>query len=62
MDKVQKFDYQTKIEDKLQSLEVFEVFQDLLKQLVVSRPEKPLDFLIMKLQQNPGKIPHKKSF
>jgi adenylate kinase len=60
MDKSQKFDYQTKIEEKLQSLEVFEVFQDLLKQLVVTRPEKPLDFMITKLQQNPGKIANKK--
>jgi len=49
MDKLQKFDYMQSIEDKLQQLEVFELFQDLLKQLIVCRPEKPLDFLLLKL-------------
>ena len=55
MDKLQKFDYMQSIEDKLQQLEVYELFQDLMKQLVVSRPDKPLDFLLQKLNQNPGK-------
>ena len=55
MDKLQKFDYMQSIEDKLQQLEVFELFQDLLKQLIVSRPDKPYDFLLSKLTQQPGK-------
>jgi hypothetical protein len=55
MDKLQKFDYMQGIEDKLQQLEVFELFQDLLKQLIVSRPEKPYDFLLSKLTQQPSK-------
>jgi adenylate kinase len=55
MDKLQKFDYMQGIEEKLQQLEVYELFQDLMKQLIVDRPEKPLDYLLNKLQANPGK-------
>lgn len=53
MDKLQKFDYMQGIEEKLQQLEVYELFQDLMKQLIVDRPEKPLDYLLNKLQANP---------
>jgi hypothetical protein len=34
------------IEEKLQRLEVFELFEDMLKQIMVARPEKPLDFIL----------------
>jgi len=40
------------IEDKLQNLEVYELFDDLLKQLLVQRPEAPLDFMLEKLKMN----------
>mgnify|MGYP001027041904 CR=1 FL=1 len=46
MDKIQKFDYMESIEEKLQRLEVFELFEDMLKQIMVARPEKPLDFIL----------------
>jgi len=49
MDKIQKFDYMESIEDKLQRLEVFELFEDMLKQIMVTRPEKHLDFILQKL-------------
>ena len=40
------------IEEYLETNQVYELFEDLLKQLVVKRPEKPLDF-IMQALQNP---------
>lgn len=39
------------IEEKLQRLEVFELFEDMLKQIMVARPEKPYDFIIQKLSK-----------
>jgi len=42
MDKIQKFDYMQSIENYLDENQVYELFEDLLKQLIVSRPEQPL--------------------
>ena len=39
MDKMAKFDYTGSIESYLNENQVYELFEDLLKQLVVSRPE-----------------------
>ena len=57
MDKLQKFDYMQSIETYLEENQVYELFEDLLKQLIVSRPEKPLQFLLAKIKQNQGKSP-----
>lgn len=50
MDKLQKFDYMQNIETYLEQKQVYELFEDLLKQLVVHKPENPLDFLSEKLR------------
>ena len=49
MDKIQKFDYMQSIENYLEENQVYELFEDLLKEIVVARPERPLDFLMEKL-------------
>jgi len=46
MDKLQKHDYMNQIEEFLETNQVYELFEDLLKQIVVSKPENPLDFII----------------
>ena len=46
MDKLQKFDYMQSIEQYLDENQIYELFEDLLKQLLVARPEKPLEFLV----------------
>lgn len=51
MDKLQKFEYQQSIEAYLEDNQVYELFENLLKQLVIHRPEQPLDFLINKLSK-----------
>lgn len=51
MDKLQKFEYMQSIESYLEDNQVYELFENLLKQLVISRPEQPLDFLIQKLSK-----------
>ena len=38
------------IEEYLETNQVYELFEDLLKQLVVKRPEKPLDFIMQALR------------
>ena len=43
------------IEEKLQQFEVYELFQELLKQVIVARPDKPLDFILKKLNEQPSK-------
>jgi adenylate kinase len=51
MDKLQKFEYMQSIESYLEDNQVYELFEGLLKQLVINRPEQPLDFLIQKLSK-----------
>ena len=46
MDKLQKFDYMQSIEQYLDENQIYEMFEALLKQLLVARPEKPLEFLV----------------
>ena len=55
MDKLQKFEFMKSIEDYLEDNQVYELFESLLKQLVINRPEQPLDFLIQKLSKPEGK-------
>jgi|TARA_B110001450_G_C17601636_1_gene473250 hypothetical protein len=35
---------------------VYELFEVLMKQLLVAKPERPLDFLIDRLSEEPGKF------
>lgn len=57
MDKVQKADQSQKINSYLHDNQVFEKFLGLMKQLMVNKPDKPLDFLIEKLANPTGKFP-----
>jgi hypothetical protein len=56
MDKLQKFEYIQSIESYFEDNQVYELLENLLKQLVINRPEKPLDFLIERLQKPESKI------
>ena len=49
MDKQQKLDYQNGIENYLSKEHVYDLFEDLLKQLIVKQPDDPVSFLIDKL-------------
>lgn len=46
MDKVQRFEYTQQIESYIEDNQVYELFEGLLQQLMVNKPEKPLDYLI----------------
>ena len=57
MDKLQKFDYMQSIEQYLDENQIYEMFEDLLKQLLVARPEKPLEFLVQQIKSPQSKYP-----
>ena len=46
MDKLQRFEFQQSIESYLESNQVYELFEGLLKELVMHRPDQPLDYII----------------
>jgi hypothetical protein len=46
MDKLQRFEFQQSIESYLEQNQVYELFEGLLKEIVLHRPDQPLDFLI----------------
>jgi adenylate kinase len=49
MDKQQKLEYQNRIENYLTKEHVYDLFEDLLKNLIVRQPDDPISFLIDKL-------------
>lgn len=53
MDKQQKLEYQNGIENYLAKENVYDLLEDLLKQLIVKQPDDPISFLIDKLS-NPS--------
>lgn len=50
MDKATKLKYQRDVEKYLESKKVYELFEDLLKNLIIHKPLDPLDYLIHKLE------------
>ena len=62
MDKVQKFEYTQQIENYLEDNQVYELFENLLMQLLVNKPDRPLDFMIEKLQSEPSEYYLLKTF
>ena len=55
MDKLQKYEYMQSIEAYLEDNQVYELFENLLKSLIINRPDQPLDFLINKLSKPDSK-------
>ena len=55
MDKLQKFEYTQSIEEYLEMNQVYELFENMLQQLLVNKPDKPLDFMINALTSEPRK-------
>ncbi len=55
MDKLAKLDYLASMENFLETNEIYELLGELLKEIIIHRPKEPLDFILEKLKQNPGK-------
>mgnify|MGYP001001540698 CR=1 FL=1 len=53
MDKTDKLNYQREVEKYLQGKHVYELFEDLMKSLILQKPADPIDFMIRKLTDPP---------
>ena len=56
MVKLQKHDYMNNIEDYLEHNQIYELFEDLMKQLIVAKPDDHLDYITKVLSAPRGKI------
>lgn len=54
MNKAEKSEYIAGLEQELQSRNVYELFERLMRELIVYQPENPIDFLIDKLSTPEG--------
>lgn len=54
MDKQAKLEYQQKVEKYLTDNRVYDLFEDLLKSLIVKQPDNPISFMIDKLTETPS--------
>jgi len=50
MDKTKKLEYQQNVESYLEESQVYDLFERLLKDLIIDRPTKPIEYLIKKLE------------
>ncbi|KAM3139823.1 hypothetical protein pb186bvf_008065 [Paramecium bursaria] len=51
MDKARKLQYQQEVENYLERNKVYHIFEDMLKSIVIKKPDDPIEFLIKKLQE-----------
>ncbi len=51
MDKPSKLGFQRDVEKYLEGKRVYEIFEDLLKSCLISKPNDPIDFMIQKLNE-----------
>lgn len=57
MDRQGKLEYQQKVEKYLSDNHVYDLFEDLLKALIVKQPDNPIAYMIEKLGE-PQSIPN----
>ena len=50
MDKMQKMDFIQSVESYLNEHQVYELFEDIIRQVVVSRPADPMQFILKKIK------------
>jgi adenylate kinase len=54
MDKQSKLQYQLKVEKYLADNHVYDLFEDLLKNITVKQPDDPITYIIDKLSEPPS--------
>ena len=55
MDRTEKLEYEKGIEQYFDEHKVYDLFEKLFKELIINRPENPLDYLITRLQRKDTK-------
>jgi adenylate kinase len=58
MDKGSKLLFQRDVEKYLESKGVYDIFEDLLKSVLISKPNDPIDHMIQKLNEPERTFPH----
>ena len=56
--KDKKLEYQRELEEYLEDQKVYDIFEDMMKSLIMQKPEDPVKFLLDKLTSPVGKIYH----
>ena len=51
MDRTEKLEFQQKIEAYFEERRVYDLFEKLLKELVISKPKDPIDYLIHRIKK-----------
>ena len=54
--KDKKLEFQQVLEDYVEQKKLYELFEGLMKSLIVNRPENPVEFLINKLEQPESRL------
>lgn len=53
--KEKKLEYQRGLEQYIEEQKLYDVFEGMMRSLIISRPKNPVEFLINKLQSQEGK-------
>ena len=51
MDKTAKLQYQKDVEKYLEEKKVYDVFEELMKNLIIDQPDDPIDYLMTRLSE-----------
>ena len=54
--KEKKLEFQQELEDTIEEHKIYELFEGMMKQLIIHKPEDPVDFLIKKLEAAERKL------
>ena len=53
--KEKKLEFQAELEDTIEENKIYDLFEGMMKQLIIHRPKDPIDFLIKKLETSERK-------
>ena len=51
MDRVQKLEYEKSMEDYFHDKKVYDLIERLFEELIINKPENPIDYLINRLKR-----------
>ena len=58
--KEKKIDFQRGCEEYIEEQGLYEIFEDMMRNLIINKPEDPVKFLIDKLEKPESKLPFHK--
>ena len=55
--KEKKLEFQQELEDTIEEHKIYELFEGMMKSLIINKPADPIDYLIKSLEKNERKQP-----